>query len=55
MAIYARGIHNDMIKPSENGGLYSVFDSVTQKFLISDTTLRFLIPLQVCKTNPRLR
>ena len=42
MLIYIsiRYLHNGMIKPFENGGLKSVSDSVTQKVLISDTTLR---------------
>ena len=37
MEISVRDLHNDMIKPSENGGLESVVDPVTHKFLISDT------------------
>ena len=37
--ISVRDINNDMIKPSDNGGLESVADSVTHKELISDTTL----------------
>ena len=41
-----RDIHNDMIKQSDNGGLWSGVDSVLQKFLISDTTLRSFIPPQ---------
>ena len=44
MDISVRYLHNDIIKPYENGGLESVVDSVTQKVLISDTTLRFLYP-----------
>ena len=44
MEIYVRYIHNDMIKPSYNGGLEIVADSVTQKLLISDTTLMSFMP-----------
>ena len=44
MEIYFRVIHNDMIKPYDNCGLVSVVDYVTQKVLISDTTLRSFIP-----------
>ena len=40
MDISIRDIHNDMIKPYDNAWLVNVFDSVTQKLLISDTTLR---------------
>ena len=35
-----RYLHNDMIKPSENGWLASVVDYVTQKVLIIYTILR---------------
>ena len=28
-------LHNDMIKPSDNGGFESVVDSATNEFLIS--------------------
>ena len=55
MVIYVRDIHNDMIKPSENVGLESVVDSVTQKLLISNIKLRLFITPQVCKMTPRLR
>ena len=55
MEIYVRDIHNDMIKPPDNGGLESVVDSVTHKLLISGTTLRLFIPPQVCKMAPKLR
>ena len=55
MDIFVRGLHNDIIDPSNNGGLASVSDSVTQKFLISDTTLRLFIPPQVRKMTPKLR
>ena len=44
-----------MIKTSENGGLTIVLGYVTQKVLISDTTLRWFIPPQVRKITPRLR
>ena len=44
-----------MIKPYDNGGLYSVFDSLTHKFLISDTTLTLFIPPQVSTMTLRLR
>ena len=35
MDIYVRGIHNDMIKPYDNGGLDSVVNCVTTE--ITDT------------------
>ena len=54
MDISIRDIHNDMIKPYDNAWLVNVFDSVTQKLLISDTTLRQFIPQQVRKMNPKL-
>ena len=44
-----------MIKSYENGGLDSVVDSLTHKFLISDTTLTSFIPPQVSNISPRLR
>ena len=44
MGIYVMGIQNYMIKPSDNGGLVSAVDSVTQKVLICDTILRSFIP-----------
>ena len=40
MEVSVRDLQNDMIKPSYNGGLVSLVDSVTHKELISDTTLR---------------
>ena len=55
MEISVRDLQNDMIKPYENGGLASVVDSLTQKVLISDTTLRSFIPPQVRKTTDKLR
>ena len=54
MYISVSYLHNDMIKSSENDGLASVFDFVTNKVLISDTILRSFIPLQVRKTTPKL-
>ena len=44
-----------MIKPFDNGGLESIVDSVIQKSLMSDTTLRSFIPPQFLKMNPKLR
>ena len=55
MKIYISDIHNDMIKPSDNIGLENVVNLVTQKILISDTTLGLFIPPQVHKMNPKLR
>ena len=55
MGIYVRGINNDMIKTSNNGGFVSLVDSVIQKLLISDTTLRLFILPQVHKMTPKLR
>ena len=40
MDISVMDIHNDMIKPSNNGGLESVVDYITHKLLISDKTSR---------------
>ena len=51
---YVKDIHNDMIKSYDNCGLDSVFDSVTNKVLISDTTSRLFIPLIVHKMTPIL-
>ena len=45
MDISVRYLHNDIIKPYENGGLESVVDSVTHKALIINTTPRsFIMP-----------
>ena len=55
MGISVRGLQKDMIKSFENGELASVVDSVTQKLLISDTTLRSFIPPQVRKRTTKLR
>ena len=54
MYISVRYPHNDMIEPSENAGLASVVDFVTNKVLISDTILRSFIPLQVHIMTPKL-
>ena len=54
MDITVRDLHNDTIKPSDDGGLESVVDSVTQKVLISDTTFRLFIPPQVRKLTTKL-
>ena len=55
MEISVRNIHNDMIKPFENGGLASVSDYVTYKVMISDTALGSFIPPKVWKITPKLR
>ena len=55
MEISVRYVHNDMIKPFNNGGLMNVVDSMTHKVMISDTTLRLFIPSQVRKMTPKLR
>ena len=55
MEIYVGDIHNDMTKTVYNGGLTRVVDYVTQKVLISDTTLRSFILPQVPKSTPKLR
>ena len=44
-----------MIKISDNGGLASLVEPVTQKVLISDTTLKLFIPPQVRKMSHKLR
>ena len=54
MAVYVRYIHNDTIKPFDNGELESIFYSVTHKVLISYRTLRSFIPPQVRKMTPKL-
>ena len=54
MEISVKYLHNDMIKPFDNGGLDILLDSVTHKLLISDTTLRSFIPPQVRKMTPKL-
>ena len=53
MEIYVRVIHNDTIKPFENGGLAIIVDSVIHKVLIIDTKLRSFIPPQVHKMTPK--
>ena len=53
--ISVRGLHNNVIKLSYNGGLDIVADYVTHKLLISDTTLRSFLPPQVHKMTPKLR
>ena len=55
MDIYARDPQNDRSKTFENDGLMSVVDYVTQKFIISVTTLRSFIPPQVRKITPKSR
>ena len=55
MKISFRYLQNYMIKIPDNGGSESVVDFVTNKFLISDTTLSSFIPPRVCKMNHRLR
>ena len=55
MEILVRYLHNDMIKPYDDFGLYSVFGSVENEVLIIDTTLRSFIPTQVHNITPRLR
>ena len=54
MEISVRDLHNDKIKPFENGGLTSIVDSMTHKVMISDTTLKSFIPPQVRKMTPKL-
>ena len=55
MKVSVRDIHNDMIKPFKNDLLDSIVNSMTQKVLISDTTLRLFIPPQFRKMTPKLR
>ena len=55
MEISVRDPQNHMIKPSCNGRLVSVFDSVTQKLLISDKILRSFTPPQLRKMATKLR
>ena len=43
--IYVRYLHNDAIKPFDNGGLDSVVDSQQKIVLIGDKTLMSFIPL----------
>ena len=49
MEISVRDIQNYVKILSDSGGLESLVASVTNKFLISDTTLRSFIPPQVRK------
>ena len=49
MEIYVMDLHNNMIKPFENGEFAIVVDYTTQKVLISDTTLTCFIPSQARK------
>ena len=53
--ISVRDLHNDTIKTSKNSWLESVVDSMTQKLMIRDTTLRSFIPPQFCEITPKLR
>ena len=55
MEFSVRYLHNAKIKPSNNSGLESVFDSMTYTLLISDKTLRSFIPPRVRKITPKLR
>ena len=55
MDIYARDLRNDIIKTSDNARLEIVVDSVTQKILIGDITLRSVIPPQFRKMTIKLR
>ena len=55
MGIYIRDIHKDILKPYENGGLESVVDPATHKFLKIGTILRSFILPQVRKMNHNLR
>ena len=52
---FVRDIQKFMIKISDNGGLASLVEPVTQKVLISDTTLKLFIPPQVRKMSHKLR
>ena len=54
MEISVRHIHNGIIKPSENGEMDNVVDSVMHKVPINDTILRSFIPPQARKMTPRL-
>ena len=47
--------YNDIIKPSRNGGLESVVDSVIHKILISNTKLMSFIRTKSRKRTPKLR
>ena len=55
MNISVRNLHNDMIKPSDNGRLDSVVDSMINRVMIRDTPLRYFIIPNVRKMTPRLR
>ena len=54
MEISVRYLHNDMIKLYDNGELESIADSVTNKSLIRDTSLRSFISPQDRKMTLRL-
>ena len=51
--IYIRELHNDLIKSKNEGGLDEVWNS--KKLLVSDTGLRYIIPLNVKKFTPRYK
>jgi len=49
--IYIRELHNDLIKSKNEGGLDEVWNG--KKLLVSDTGLRYMIPINVKKFTPR--
>ena len=49
--IFIRELHNDLIKPKNEGGLSEVGNG--NKLLVCDTGLRYIIPVNVKKFNPR--
>ena len=51
--ISIRELHNDLIKSKNEGGLDEVWNG--KKLLVSDTGLRYMIPINVKKFTPRYK
>ena len=51
--IFIRELHSDLIKSKNEGGLSEVWNGNT--LLVSDTGLRYIIPVNVKKFTPRYK
>ena len=51
--ISIRELHNDLIKSKNEGGLDKVWNG--KKLLVSDKSLRYMIPINVKKFTPRYK
>ena len=51
--ISIRELHNDLIKSKNEGGISEVWNG--NKLLVSDTGLRYIIPLNIKKSTPRYK